>query len=101
MVSATSLNNLIPMPSKWGVATKAIRVPIELAEEFLEMANNWAQKFREELAAKAPNIQLGQIVEVPADLTDEEWEQGLYEMEKPGSTTAGLWVRLDLNLFKA
>lgn len=68
MVSATSLENLIPMPSKWGVATKAIRVPLELAEEFLTMANTWAEKLREAF----PN----------AEIIETEYDPDLVEMER-------------------
>lgn len=77
MVSATSLKNLTPMPSKWGVATQAIRVPVELAKEIFEMVNQRMQALKDAVLANPKN----EWIEVPAD--QEDIEEMLAEEPNP------------------
>lgn len=77
MVSAASLQNLTPMPSKWGVATQAIRIPVELTEEIFEMVNQRMQALKEIVLANPKN----EWIEVPTD--QEDIEEMLAEEPNP------------------
>jgi hypothetical protein len=77
MVNAASLQNLIPMPSKWGVATQAIRIPAELVEDIFEMVNQRMQALKNAVLANPKN----EWIEVPAD--QEDIEEMLAEEPNP------------------
>jgi hypothetical protein len=62
MVADASLQNLIPMPSRWGMATKAIRVPLEFLEDIYTMIEEKVQQLK---------ISVGN--DTPAEQTEEEW----------------------------
>jgi len=62
MVADVSLQNLIPMPSRWGMATKAIRVPAQFLEDIYAMIEDKVQQLK---------IAIGS--DTPADQTEDEW----------------------------
>jgi len=69
MVSNTSLQNLIPMPSRWGVATKAIRVPVEFLQEIYALVEEKVQELKEacthtdQAEVESPKVDLLKIQE--------------------------------------
>jgi hypothetical protein len=65
------------MPSKWGVATQAIRIPAELVEDIFEMVNQRMQALKNAVLANPKN----EWIEVPAD--QEDIEEMLAEEPNP------------------
>lgn len=62
MVADVSLQNLIPMPSRWGMATKAIRVPAQFLEDIYAMIED-----------KVAQLKIAIGADTPAEQTEEEW----------------------------
>jgi hypothetical protein len=62
MVADVSLQNLIPMPSRWGMTTKAIRVPLEFLEDIYAMIED-----------KVAQLKIAIGNDTPADQTEDEW----------------------------
>lgn len=62
MVADVSLQNLIPMPSRWGMATKAIRVPAQFLEDIYAMIED-----------KVAQLKIVIGADTPAEQTEKEW----------------------------
>jgi hypothetical protein len=89
MVSEVSLQNLIPMPSRWGVATKAIRVPLEFLEDIYALVEEKVAQLKEACASavQAEVVQevvqeLGQVEPVPNEVD----LLAIHEQEKQSKT---------------
>lgn len=66
MVSTASLQNLIPTQSRWGLATKAVRVPLEFVEDIFAMIEEKMLSFQ--LTSIAPT-------EIIVEQVENEWTE--------------------------
>lgn len=86
MVSDASLQNLIPMPSRWGVATKAIRVPVEFLQEIYALVEEKVAQLKEACASAVNQAEAVQELEQIEIVPNEVDLLAIHEQEKQSKT---------------